>query len=134
MIAQAAANVETVAAGDHDVEKEKGRRLTFGIGNQAARGGIDAGREGSGFQVMLDQAGNVRVILEHKDGLAHREWVLSRSRPEKGGAYRPQATAGGQRECKRSVNSAGGRADSGADEEKTAQNAAEDEVWEAEAY
>lgn len=38
MIAKAAANIKTVTARNHDVEKKERGCLTFGVGNEIGRG------------------------------------------------------------------------------------------------
>src|SRR5580658_9443548 len=80
MIAQAAADVEAVSAGNHDIEEEKGGGLALGLGGEIGGGGIDAGGKAGGFQVMLDQARDIGVILKHKDGLAQSRGSFPRHR------------------------------------------------------
>ena len=92
VIAQAAADVEAVSPGNHDVEQEEGGRLALGVGDEACGGGVDAGRKAGGFQVMLDQARDIGVILKHKDGLAQVRGSFRRNRV--GGAFRPQPKRG----------------------------------------
>ena len=70
MVAQAAANVEAVSAGDHDVQQEKRRGLTFGVGNDVGGGAVDPDGEAGGFQMVLDQARDIRVVLKNKNNLA----------------------------------------------------------------
>ena len=70
MTAQAAAYVEPVSAGDHDVEKKEGRRLTFGVGNYVGGGMKQAHIETGCFQMMLHQPRDVGVVFQHKYGLA----------------------------------------------------------------
>jgi hypothetical protein len=93
VIAQATANVEAVAAGNHDVEQKQRGGLTFGVGNQIRGGRINAGGEAGGFKVMLDQAGDIGVILKHEDGLAQAEGSFPAASAV-GGAFRPQPKLG----------------------------------------
>ena len=53
MATQAAAYVEAIAAGNHDVEKEKCRRLALGVGNDVGGGAVNSSGEARGFQMML---------------------------------------------------------------------------------
>ena len=70
VIAQAPANVEAVAAGNHDVEQKQRGRLALGIGNEVGGGVKQARLKARRFKVMLHQPGNIGVVFQNKYGLA----------------------------------------------------------------
>jgi hypothetical protein len=70
MAAQPAANIKTVAAGNHDVEKKKSGRLAFCVYEYVGGVCVDANGKTCSFQMVLHQARNVCVILKHEYGLA----------------------------------------------------------------
>ena len=70
MIAQAAADVEAVAAGNHDVEEKQGGRLALGVGNEIGRGVKEACLKARSFKVMLHEPGYIGVVFQNKYGLA----------------------------------------------------------------
>ena len=67
--AQTAAHIEAVSARNHDVQKEEHGRLALGVGDQVCRGAVDAYTKTCGFQMMLYQTGNIRIIFEDAYGL-----------------------------------------------------------------
>ncbi len=70
MRAQAAADIEAVSAGNHDVQQKQSGRLALGVGNQVG-GGVKQPRcKPGGFQVMLHQPRNIGVVFQYKYGLA----------------------------------------------------------------
>ena len=70
MIAQAAANIEAVAAGNHDVEKKESGRLALGVGNEIGGGVKQACFKARRFKMMLHQPGDIGVVFQNKYGLA----------------------------------------------------------------
>ena len=70
-LANGAANFQAVFAGDHDVEHEERGALAFGVGEDVGAGGINAHREAFVFQVMADEAGNVRIVFDDEDAWFH---------------------------------------------------------------
>jgi hypothetical protein len=68
--AQAAAYVEAIATGDHDVQQEERRSLPLGVGNQVGRGMKEARGKTRGFQVMLHKTCNIRIVFKYKYRLA----------------------------------------------------------------
>jgi hypothetical protein len=70
MVAQAAADIEAIAAGNHDVEQEKRRRPALGVGNEIGGGMKQARFKTRRFQVMLHQPCDVGVVFQNKYGLA----------------------------------------------------------------
>lgn len=54
VLAEAAAEVEAITAGDHDVEQEEGGWLAFGIGEDLVDGEIGANGKPCTFQVVLN--------------------------------------------------------------------------------
>ena len=72
MITQTAADIEAIAAGNHDVQQEERRRLALGIGNQVGRGVEDAGSKTRRLQMMLNETGNISIVLKHKYDLAQQ--------------------------------------------------------------
>jgi hypothetical protein len=93
VVAQAAADVEAVTAGNHDVEEKQDGGLALGVGDESRGSCVDAGRETGGFEVMLDETRDVGVILKHKHGLAQAEDSFP-GRRNGGGAFRPQRKRG----------------------------------------
>ncbi len=69
VLAKPAAEVETIAAGNHDVEQKERRRLPFGIGKYLIDRQIGANSKSSAFQMVLHQPGDIRIIFQHKDRL-----------------------------------------------------------------
>ena len=66
----AAADIEPVSSGNHDVQQEKRGRLPLGIGDKIGGSQIRPDGKPCRFQVMLHKAGNISVIFQHKYGLA----------------------------------------------------------------
>ena len=81
MVAQSAADVQTVAAGNHDVQQKERGRLALGVGNKVSRGMEDAGRKTRRLQMMLNETGDVRVVLKHKNYLAQQLYPRLSIRP-----------------------------------------------------
>ncbi len=67
---QPPANVQPIASGNHDVEQEKCRRLTLGIGNHVTGCMENSGCKSSGLKMMLHQPRYVGVVFQYKYGLA----------------------------------------------------------------
>ncbi len=72
MIAQPPANIQPVTARNHDVQKKQRRRLTLGVGNEIGGRVIDAGRKTSRLQMMLNETGDIRIVLKHKNSLTQQ--------------------------------------------------------------
>ncbi len=70
MAAQPAADIQAVAARNHDVKQEKRGRLPLGVGNQIGGSQIRPDGKPCRFQVMLHKARNISVVFQHKYGLA----------------------------------------------------------------
>jgi hypothetical protein len=70
MAAQATAHVETVASGNHDIQKKKRRRLALGIRHKVCWSAVDPYAETGRFQMMLYQTGNIRIIFQNAYALA----------------------------------------------------------------
>ena len=70
-LANGAADFQTVFAGDHDVENEERGALAFGVGEDVGAGGIDADGEAFVFEVMADEAGNVRIVFDDEKAGFH---------------------------------------------------------------
>ena len=70
MAAQPPADVESIAAGHHDVQQKQRGRFALGVGNQVSGSAVQARRKTGCFQVMLHQARDVGVIFQYKNGLA----------------------------------------------------------------
>ena len=70
-LADVAADLETILAGDHDVENEKSRALALGIGENVRSGGIDANDETLIFKVMADESGNIGIVFNDEDAWFH---------------------------------------------------------------
>ena len=66
-----AAQLEAVFARNHDVENEQRRPLPLGIGDDGVSGGEHFHRESIRFQMMPHQAGNIRIVFDHKDAGFH---------------------------------------------------------------
>jgi hypothetical protein len=71
-----AAYIQTIAARNHDIQQKQGWSLTFRIGNKVGWSVKDAGRKPSRLKMMLNEAGNVRVVLEYKNCLTQPECPL----------------------------------------------------------
>ena len=56
MVPQPAADVEAVAAGNHDVEEKEHGRLALGVGDQICRSDIGADRKARCLQMMLNKS------------------------------------------------------------------------------
>src|SRR5271169_5715870 len=70
-LANSAADFESIFAGDHDVEHEESGSLAFGVGEHVGAGGIHADREAFVFEMMADEAGNVRVVFDDEKAGFH---------------------------------------------------------------
>ena len=66
-----AAELETVFAGDHDVEHEESGSLAFGVGEHVGAGGIHADGEAFVFEMVAHEAGNVRVVFDDEKAGFH---------------------------------------------------------------
>ena len=62
-------SIETIAAGNHNVEQKERGRLAFRILNDAADAAVEPYLEAGRFKVMPHQPGDVRVIFQHENGL-----------------------------------------------------------------
>jgi hypothetical protein len=70
-LADGAAEFEAVFAGNHDIEHEERRTLARGIGDDGGAVGIDADRESIVFQVVANEAGDIRVVFDDEDAWFH---------------------------------------------------------------
>jgi hypothetical protein len=73
------ADVEAIAAGDHDVQQKERGRLALGVGNEVGGGVKEPRRVAGCLQVMLHQTRDVGVVFQNKNGLAQP--VSPRRRP-----------------------------------------------------
>jgi hypothetical protein len=76
--AEAAADIEAVAPGDHDVEQEEGRDLPLGLGDEVDGSSEDADGKTGSFEMVLNQAGDICVIFENEYCLAQPVLPLRR--------------------------------------------------------
>ena len=72
MVADVAADLETVFSRDHDVEDEESWPLALGVGKDIRSGWIDANDETFILKVMADKAGNIRIVFDDEDAWFHR--------------------------------------------------------------
>jgi hypothetical protein len=70
-LTQSSAQVKTVSSGHHDVQQEEGRGLPFSIGKYLINSEIGANGEASALQVVLHQAGDIRIIFQYNNRLTH---------------------------------------------------------------
>ena len=70
-LANGTADFQTVFAGDHDVENEECRTLTLGVGENVGPSGINADGEAFVFEMMADQAGNIRIVFDDEKAGFH---------------------------------------------------------------
>lgn len=70
-LANGSADLESIFAGDHDVENEERWPLAFSIGEDGRSSGINADDEALVLQMMADEAGNVRIVFNHEDAGFH---------------------------------------------------------------
>jgi hypothetical protein len=70
MVPQAPANVQSVSAGNHNVQQKHRRRFALGIGNKVGGSVIQARIKSSGFKVVLHQPRNIGVVFQYKNCLA----------------------------------------------------------------
>src|SRR5262245_54982302 len=78
VLAKPAAKIEACAARNHDVEQKKCRWLPLGIGKYLTDRQIRTYGKACGFEMVLHQAGDIRVIFQHKNRLTQF------SRPQSG--------------------------------------------------
>ena len=90
-LADRAADLQAVFAGNHNVEDEERGALPFGIGKDVRAGGIHAHSEAFVFEVMADQSGNVGIVFDDEKTWFHgiivngKQWaVVSCPWPEAG--------------------------------------------------
>jgi len=74
-LADGAAKLEAVAAGDHDIEDEKRGTLALGIRNDVRAGGIDADDEAIVLQMMANEARDIRIVFDDEDAWFHENIV-----------------------------------------------------------
>jgi hypothetical protein len=107
MIAQAAADIEAIATGHHDVEQEECGSLALGVGNEVGGGMEEAYFKTRSLEMMLHEPRDIGVVFENKNGLAQtgsphpaavEDWDEAASRNYE------QSNAGRQRICKRLMN------------------------------
>ena len=77
MSAKPAADVEAVASWNHDVEQEKRRWVTLGVGNDVGGCVIDARCKSCGFKMMLHEPRDIGVVFQQKYGLAQPKCLSS---------------------------------------------------------
>lgn len=65
------ADLEPVFAGNHDVENKKRRTLALGVGKDVRSSGIDSDDEALVFEVMANEARNIRVVFDDEDRWFH---------------------------------------------------------------
>src|SRR5580698_10958960 len=70
VVAQAAANIKPVAAGNHNVEKKERGRLALRIGNEIGGGVKETGLKTCRLKMMLHQPGYIGFVFQNKYGLA----------------------------------------------------------------
>ena len=75
-LANGATDVEAIFTRNHDIEDEEGGALSLGVGEDGCAGGEDAHCEAIVFEMMSDQARNVRIVFEYEDAGFH-EFILS---------------------------------------------------------
>ena len=63
------AHFEAVAARNHDVQEEEGGGLSLGIRNEIGGSGEAADGESGGFQLVLNQSGDIGVVFKNEYGL-----------------------------------------------------------------
>ena len=80
VIAQAAANIETIAAGHHDVEQKKRGRLALGVGNEIGWGMKQACLKTCRFKVMLHQPCDIGVVFQNEIRIGSNRQSSSRGR------------------------------------------------------
>jgi hypothetical protein len=73
-----AAKFQTVFSGHHDVEQKQRRTLALGIGHDQIAGRVQAHVEAGPFQMMANQAGNIRVIFHYIDRRLHATIVAGK--------------------------------------------------------
>ena len=66
-----AAELETVFAGDHDVEHEERGALAFGVGDYVGAGRIDAHGKAVVLQVVANEAGDIGIVFYDEDAGFH---------------------------------------------------------------
>ena len=81
MIAQPAADIQPIAARNHDIQQKQCRSLPLRIRNKVGRSMEDAGSKTRRLQMMLNETGNIRVILKHKNNLAQQLYPRLSIRP-----------------------------------------------------
>src|SRR5207302_5358217 len=64
-----AAKIQTVAARDHDVEQEERGWLPLGIAKYLVDSKIWTDSKTCTFKMILHQAGDIRVVFQHKNRL-----------------------------------------------------------------
>ncbi len=77
VIAQPAAHVHAIAAGNHDVEQEQRGRSALGIGNQIGGGVKQPRLKSCGFKMVLHKAGDIGFVFENEDALAQNSSSLA---------------------------------------------------------
>ena len=60
---------EAVASRNHDVQQKNGRRLLLGIGDDTADRHVRPDFKAGSLQVVLDQAGDIRVVFKQENRL-----------------------------------------------------------------
>jgi hypothetical protein len=78
MIAQTAANIEAVTAGNHDVQEKQRGRPALGVGNEIGGGVKEACFKARRLKMMLHQPGYIGVVFQNKYGLAQNHQSSSR--------------------------------------------------------
>ncbi len=69
-MAQTPADIQTIPAGNHNVEQEKRGRLPLGVGNKIGRSVKKPRLKTRRLKVMLHQSCDVGFIFQNKYGLA----------------------------------------------------------------
>jgi hypothetical protein len=77
MGAELATDLDTIAAGNHDVQEEERRGLAFGVGDEIGGSGEAANGKARGFKLVLDQPGDVGIVFENENGLAQEPSLLT---------------------------------------------------------
>jgi hypothetical protein len=77
-LADAAAEFKAVFARDHDVENEQRRALPLGVGQYVGAGWVDADDEALVFEVVADEARNIRIVFNDEYAWFHGDIVTKR--------------------------------------------------------
>jgi hypothetical protein len=71
ILAQSPAKIQTIPTWHHNIQEKECGRLPLGVAKYLIDSKIRANCEPSTFQVVLHQAGDIRIIFQHKNRLTH---------------------------------------------------------------